>query len=119
MEEKDSDYDNIEPSREVGPDPIVTNASSILVRYDPVAEFPELFLAEKPTELPPLRGPLEIMLHRIDVIPNSVWKPRFPSTYNQFKDQITKNIITELDTGRIIASKSSNSIGMFTQAKRH
>ena len=34
------------------------------------------------------------------------------------KDPITKKIITELDTGRSVASKSSNSIGMFTQPKR-
>ena len=43
--------------------------------YDPVAEFPELFPKQKPTELPPLREPLEIMEHRIDVIPHHVWKP--------------------------------------------
>ena len=118
IEENDTDYDIIEPSSEVGPHPIVTNTSSTLVIYNPVAEFPELFPEEKPTELPTLREPLEIMQHRIDVIPNSVWKPRFPSTYNQFKDQIHKKIITELETGRIVPSKSSNSIGMFTQPKR-
>ena len=58
------------------------------------------------------------MQHRIDVIHNSVWKPRFASIYNQFKDQITKEIITGLDRGRIVRSKSRNSIGMFTQPKR-
>ena len=73
IEENDSDYNNIEPSSEVGPDPIVTNALSTLVMYYPVGEFPELFLEEKPTELPPLRELLEIMQHRIDVITNSVW----------------------------------------------
>ena len=94
IEENDSDYNNIVPSIDVGPDPIVTNALSTLVMYDPVPEFPELFPEEKPTELPTLRETSEIMLHRIDVIPNSVWNPRFASTYNQFKDQITKKIIT-------------------------
>ena len=58
------------------------------------------------------------MQHRIDVISNSVWKHRFPFTCNPFKDQITKKIITELDTGRIVPSKSSHSIGMFTQPNR-
>ena len=71
MEENDSDYNYIEPSSEVGPDPIVTNALSTLVMYDPVAEFPELFPEEKPTELSSIREPLEIMQHRIDVIPKS------------------------------------------------
>ena len=118
IEDNDSDYNNIEPSREVEPDPIVTNALSTLGMYNPVAEFPELFSGEKPTELPPLREHLEIIQHRNDVMPNSEWKPRFPSTYNQFKDQITKKIITELETGRIVQSKSSNSIGMFRQPKK-
>ena len=90
IEENDSDNNNIDSCTEVGPDPIVTNALSTLVMYDPVVAFPELFPQEKLTELPPLREPLDIMQHRIDVIPNSVWKPRFPSTNNQFADQITK-----------------------------
>ena len=118
IEEDNTDYDNIEPATEVEPDPIVTNALWTLVLYYPVAEFPELFTEEKRTEFPTLRELLEIMPHRIDVKPNSVWKPRFPSPYNQFKDQITKKIITELETGRIVPSKSSNSIGMFTQPKK-
>ena len=71
IEENDLDYNNMEPSREVGPDPIVTNALSILVRYDPAAEFAELFSKEKPTGLRLLREPREIMQHRIDVIPKS------------------------------------------------
>ena len=85
IEEIVSDYDNIEPSEDVEPDPIVTNALSTLSMYDPVVEFSELLPEEKPTELPPLREPLEIMQHRIDVIPNSEWKPRFPSTYKDRK----------------------------------
>ena len=63
IEENDSDYNNIEPSSEIGPDPIVTNPLSTLVMYDAVGEFPELFPEEKPTELPRLREPLEIMQH--------------------------------------------------------
>ena len=114
IEENNSDYDNLEPSREVGPDPIVTNAQSTLVLHDPVAKFPELYPEEKLTELTALRQLLEIMQHRIDVITNSVWKPRFPSTNDQFKYQMTREMITELETGRIVRFKSSNSIGMFT-----
>ena len=86
--------------------------------YDPVAELSELFPEEKPTELPPLREPLEIMQHRIDVIPNSEWKPRFACSKHQLKDQIAKKIIREVETARIVPSKSSNSIGMFTQPNR-
>ena len=86
--------------------------------FDSVAEFPKLFPEEKPRELYVLEEPLEIMQHRIDMLPNSEWKPRFPSTYNHFNDQLSKKIITDLDTGRIEPSKSSNSIGMFRQPKR-
>ena len=72
IEEIVSDYDIIEPSEDVEPDPIVTNALSTLVMYDPVSELHELCTEEKATVLPPHREPLEIMQHRIDVIPNSV-----------------------------------------------
>ena len=58
------------------------------------------------------------MQYNIHVIPNSGWKPRFFSIYNQFKDQITKKIVIELETSRIIPSTSCNSIGIFTQPKR-
>ena len=77
MGEHDSDYDKIEPSDKVVPDPIVTNALSTLLMYDLVAELSELFPDERLTKLCKHREPLEIMQHRIDVIPNSVWKPRF------------------------------------------
>ena len=79
-EENDSVYDNIEPVRAVGTDPNVTNALSTLLMYDTGTELPELVQQEKPTELHALRELLEIMQHRIDIIPNSEWKPRFPST---------------------------------------
>ena len=46
IEENNVDYNNIQPSSEVGPGPIVTNALSTLVMNDPVAEFPELFPEE-------------------------------------------------------------------------
>ena len=113
-----TDYDNIESTDEVGPDPVTCNARTTLTMYDPTKKFPEVFPDVKPTELPPLRYPMEIMLHRIDVIPDSHWSPRFPSTYNQFKDQITEKINTELETGRVVPTKSSNAIGMFIQPKR-
>ena len=118
IEAYDLHYNNIEPSRGVGPNPIVTNALSTLVMYDLVAEFPETFPEEKPTELHTLREPLEMIQYRIHVIPDLVWKPRFPSTYNQFKHQITNKISKELDTARIMPSKSSNPIRMFMQPKK-
>ena len=119
IQENDSDYDNIDPSSEVGPDSIMTNTLSTLVMYEAIVEFPALFPELKPTELRLLREPLQIFANRMDVISNSVWIPRFPCTYNQFKDQITKKIITELETSRIVPSKSRNLISMFTQPKRH
>ena len=117
-EMESTDYDNIVSTEEVGPDPVTCNALTTLTMYDPTKEFPELFADEVPTELPALRYPMEIMQHRIDIIPNSHWSPRFSSTYNQFKDQITEKINIELGTERVAPSRSSNTIGIFTQPKR-
>ena len=75
-----TDYDIIESTEEVGPDPVTCNILTTLIMYDLTKEFPELFPDEKPTELPLLTYPMEIMQHRIDVIPASHWSPRFPST---------------------------------------
>ena len=44
-----TDYDNIESTEEVGPDPVTCNALTILIMYDPTKEFPALFPEEKPT----------------------------------------------------------------------
>ena len=113
-----TDYDNIESTEEVGPDPVTGNALTTLTMYDLTKDFAELFPEEKPTELPPLTYPMEIMQHIIDVILDSYWSSRFPSTYKQFKNQIILKIKTDLQTGRVVPSKSSNAIGMFAQPKR-
>ena len=68
-----TDYDNIESTEEVGPDPVTCNALTIHTMYDPTKEFPELFSEEKPTKLPLLRYLMENMQYRIDVIPDSHW----------------------------------------------
>ena len=112
-----TDYDNIESTGKVGPDLLTCNAHVTLTMYDATKEFPKLFPEEKPTELPPLRYPLGIMQNRIDVIPDSHWSPRFSSTYNQFKNQITQKIYTQLQTGRVVPSRSSNTIGIFPGPK--
>ena len=72
-EMESTDCNNIESTKEVGPDPVISNALTIVTIYHPTKEFPQLFSGEKPTELPPLRYPMEIMQHRIDVIPESHW----------------------------------------------
>ena len=72
-EMESTDYNNIESTEEVGPDPVTCNALTTLIMYDPTEEFPELFPDEKPTELSTLRYSMEIMQHRIDVIPDSHW----------------------------------------------
>ena len=94
-EMKYTDYDNVQSTEEVGADSVTCNALTTLTMYDPTTACPELFPDEKPTQLSSLRYPMEIMQHRIDVIPHSHWSPRFPSTYNQFQDQITDKIKTE------------------------
>ena len=101
----------------MGAAPVTRNALTTLTMYDTTREFPELFPEVKPSELPTLRHIMEIMQHRIDLIPASHWSPRFPSTYNLFKDQITQKINTELETGTVEPSRSRNAIAMFTEQK--
>jgi len=73
----DSDY-------EPGPDPVmyeggdlICNHLTIQQGFDPYSESPHLFPTEKPTELPPLREPLEIMQHKIEVIDGAEWHPNY------------------------------------------
>jgi len=114
----DSDY-------EPGPDPVMYESGDLICNYltiqqgfDPYSEFPHLFPAEKPTELPPFRELLEIMQHKIEVIEGTEWNPNYIPSYDRFQDQITEKINKELETGRVIPSKSLNTIIMFTQPKK-
>jgi len=111
----DSDY-------EPGPDPVMYESGDLICNhltiqqgFDPYSEFPHLFTTEKPTELPPLREPMEIMQHKIEVIEGAEWYPNYIPSYDRFQDQITEKVNKELETGRIILSKSLNTIIMFTQ----
>ena len=112
------DYDNIESTEEVDTDPVTCNALTTLTMYDPTKASHELLPEVKKTELPTLRYIMEIIPHRIDVIPDTHWSRRFPRTYNQFKDHITQKMYRVLETGRVVPSKSSNAIGIFTQPTR-
>jgi len=47
---------------------LICNHLSIQQGFDPYLEFLHLFPTEKPSELPPLREPIEMMQHKIEVI---------------------------------------------------
>jgi len=96
---------------------LICNHLTLQQGFDPSLEFPHLFPTEKPTELLPLREPIEIIQHKIEVIEGVEWHPNYIPSYNRFQDQITEKINKELETGRIILSKSLNIIIMFTQSK--
>jgi len=62
------------------PDPVtyesgdlICNHLSIQQGFDPYSELPHLFPPEKPTELPPLREPMEIRQHIIEAIEEEEW----------------------------------------------
>jgi len=97
---------------------LICNNLTIQKGFDTYSEFPHLFPTEKPTELPPLREPIEIMQHKIEVIEGTEWHPNYIPSYDRFQEQITEKINKELETGRIIPSKSLNTIIMFTQPKK-
>jgi len=78
---------------------LIYNALTIQQGFDPYSEFPQLFPTEKPTELPPLIEPMEIMQHKIEVIEGAKWHPNYIPSYNRFQDQITEKVNKALETG--------------------
>jgi len=114
-----------DPDYEPGPDPVMYEGGDLICNYltmqqefDSYLEFPHLFPIEKPTEQPPLREEMEIMQYTIEVIEGAEWHPNYILSYNRFQDQITEKGNKELETGRIIPSKSLNTIIMFIQPKK-
>jgi len=97
---------------------LICNHLTLQKGFDAYSEFPHLFPTEKPTELPPLREPMEIMQYKIEIIEGAEWHPNYIPSYDSFKDQITERVNKELEPGRIIPSKSLNTIIMFTQPKK-
>jgi len=97
---------------------LICNHLTIQQGFDPYSEFPHLLPTEKPTELPPLREPMEFMQHKIEVIEGAKWHPNYIPSYDRFQDQITEKVNKELEPGRIIPSKSLNTTIMFTQPKK-
>jgi len=61
---------------------------------------------------------MEIIQHKIEVIEGAEWHPNYIPSYDRFQDQITEKINKKLETGRIIPSKSLNTIIMFIQPKK-
>jgi len=67
--------------------------------------------------LPPLRKPMEIMQHKINVIPESTWMPKWKHNNKMSEYYITQKINKELATGRMRISTSHNCMWMFTIPK--
>jgi len=114
----DSDYKpRPDPVMYEGRD-LICNHLTIQQGFDPYSEFPHLFPTEKPTELLLLRELMEIMQYKIEVIEGAEWHPKYIPSYVRFQDQITEKVNKELETSRIISSKSLNTIIMFIQTKK-
>ena len=81
-------------------------------------ELPHQFPEKKPTTLPPLREPAEIMQYRIELISGATWSVRdCKQSYNRFQPEFTEKINSELISRRIVPNKSTQYITMFTKAK--
>jgi len=64
--------DNIEEFQDPDTRPdIICNSLQIEEKFDPFREYPELFPKKKSLKLPPLRQPMEIMQHKIKILPES------------------------------------------------
>ena len=55
---------------------IICNSLQIEDKFNPFKEYSYLFPEKKPLILPLLRKPMEIMQHKINVIPESTWMPK-------------------------------------------
>lgn len=71
MEMKFTDNDNSELTEDVGPHPFTCNTLTTLTMNNSTKEFRELFPDKKPTELLLLGHHMQILLYRIDIIPDS------------------------------------------------
>src|SRR5438445_9848511 len=92
--------------------------NGIIVEFNPYEEFPHLFPEKIPTALPPIRYPYEVMQYGIEPPPGAKWYPRYYSNYNRFMKETTDKIKTELETGRLVYSKSENSVLLYTIPKK-
>src|SRR5436853_6894558 len=97
---------------------IICNPLTIEQGFNPFEEFPHLFPEKIPTALPPIRYPYDIMQNRIDPPPGAKWHPRYHTNYNKFLEETTDKIPTELKTGRLVYSKSENSVLLYTTPKK-
>jgi len=103
--------DNIEEYQDLNAGPDITcNLLQIEERFDPLKEYPHLFPEKKPLKLPPLRQPMEIMQHQINIIPESTWMPKWKDNNEMSEYYITQKINKELATGRMKSSQSDNYI---------
>jgi len=110
--------DNIEEFQDpdAGPD-IICNSLQIEEKFDPFKEFSHLFPKKKPLKLLPLRQPMEIMQHKINIIPESTWMPKWKDNNKMSEYYITHKINKKLATGRMRLSQLDNCIWMFTILK--
>jgi len=68
---------------------IICNSLQIEDKFNSFKEYPYLFPQKKPLMLPPLRKPMEIMQHKINVIPESTWMPKWKDNNEMSEYYIT------------------------------
>ena len=96
--------------------------------YDPFKERPELFVTDKPIDLPPIRLPYKVMQHYIPIMrypmsyPDKMkarelmtWQGRKIPTYNKATDEVADKIRKELKSGRIEHTNARSTILMFVK----
>ena len=86
------------------------------IEFNPIAEFPDVFLTSKPTALPTLR----YINHEIKIIDEEVhqrMKPRRFKPREDFMQQLQEKITAELKTGRIYQVTDSSACNLFMIGK--
>ena len=89
--------------------------SKVEEQFNPVKEFPNLFLKTIPTKLLPLRN----VKHGIDPKGGSGWLPTWRPSANKLSSQINDKLNAEVESECIyIAPNDKNTVVMFCVAKR-
>ena len=96
-------------------DAIVIALSTVEEQFNPVKEFPNLFLITIPTELPPLRN----VNYYINPKPGSDWLTTPEPSAHKFGQQIKNKLNAERESGCMYpTSNDKNAVIMFCVAKR-
>ena len=111
---------------------MISKSTKINNEFNPFEEFKDIFISDKPVDLPPIRQPYDIMQHHIPIMRYSdnykdellrgklmSWKGGKIPNYNRALEELGDKIHKELKSGRIKNSKATSTIPIFIKWKEN